>query len=667
MRGWILAAALLVGAGAQASDRWTPELAMQVQTIGTVVPSPDGSLVTWVQTRAVMETERSEMISDLWLATSDGRDRIRLTHGPHSCGNPAWSPDSRWIYFTSNRPVGPSPPPDSQTGERPVNVFRIAVRGGEAEPVTTVRGAIRRFEISPDGNRLAFTLVEPDPALERARKEKTDFRVVDPKKDNAVLYVIALGGEGRAPAPPRALTKPDRHVTEIAWSPDGATLAFVYWESALVNEWRGARLAEVEVESAAIRELASVEAFGATVFYSPDSRLLAFPRRSSPKPYPGTTRIAVLERSTGALQELAPTPNQLPALLGWLPEGRGVLVSEAYRTRSAIYEVPLKGPVRRLYAPEAGVFGAVKANAKASHVGVAYETSEQPPEAYVLARGQDRLVRVSEANQHLPKPPLGRTEIVRWKHKDGTEIEALLTLPPSYKPGTRAPLILNIHGGPASVFSEQFLGRPGIYPLAAFASLGYAVLRPNPRGSGGYGHSFRVANLADWGGRDYEDIQTGVDELIAKGIVDPERMAVMGWSYGGYMTSWTITQSHRFKAAVVGAAVTNLLSFQGTTDIFDFLPDYFGGEFYEVLDKYIGRSPVVHAHKVRTPTLVLHGEADVRVPVSQGYEFYHAVRRRGVPAEMVVYPRMPHVPEEPKFILDLMRRHLDWVQKWLRN
>jgi dipeptidyl aminopeptidase/acylaminoacyl peptidase len=216
------------------------------------------------------------------------------------------------------------------------------------------------------------------------------------------------------------------------------------------------------------------------------------------------------------------------------------------------------------------------------------------------------------------------------------------------------------------VFSESYPGRPGLYPLAAFASKGYAVLRCNIRGSGGYGKQFRFANYNDWGGKDYDDLMAGVDHVIGMGVADPDRLAVMGWSYGGYMTSWVIGHTRRFKAAAIGAPVTNLWSFTGTSDIPGFLPDFFAGEPWDSFEAYRKHSPMSYVKGITTPALILHGEGDIRVPISQGYEFYNALKRQGIPAKMVVYPREPHGPQEPKFMLDIMRRHLDWVEKYVR-
>jgi dipeptidyl aminopeptidase/acylaminoacyl peptidase len=188
-------------------------------------------------------------------------------------------------------------------------------------------------------------------------------------------------------------------------------------------------------------------------------------------------------------------------------------------------------------------------------------------------------------------------------------------------------------------------------------------LRPNPRGSSGYGKDFRFANYEDWGFGDYEDLMAGVDKLIEMGIVHPESLCVAGWSYGGYMTSFVVTKTKRFKAASVGAGVTNLISFTGTADIPSFLPDYFRGEFWDKVDVYMKHSAIFNVKGVTTPTQIIHGEADVRVPVSQGKEFYNALKRQGCPTEMIIYPRTPHGVQEPKFIADIGKRIIAWFNK----
>jgi dipeptidyl aminopeptidase/acylaminoacyl peptidase len=254
--------------------------------------------------------------------------------------------------------------------------------------------------------------------------------------------------------------------------------------------------------------------------------------------------------------------------------------------------------------------------------------------------------------------------VIRWKGKDGVDVEGLLTYPVNYQAGKKVPLILVIHGGPAGNFNESFIGT-GLYPIAAFANKGYAVLRANIRGSVGYGQKFRSSNFTDWGGGDYQDLMTGVDSVIARGVADPNRLAVMGWSYGGYMTSWVITQTNRFKCAAIGAGLTNLVSMWGTNDIPSVMDEYFGGSPWDAAQAYAKSSPLNFVKNVKTPTLILHGEVDPRVPVSQGYEMYHSLKRLGVETKMVVYPRTEHGPKEPKFVLDILERHLAWAESHL--
>jgi dipeptidyl aminopeptidase/acylaminoacyl peptidase len=191
------------------------------------------------------------------------------------------------------------------------------------------------------------------------------------------------------------------------------------------------------------------------------------------------------------------------------------------------------------------------------------------------------------------------------------------------------------------------------------------VLRPNPRGSSAYGRGFRNANVNDWGGGDYQDLMTGVDSVIAQGIADPDKLAVMGWSYGGYMTNWVITQTSRFKCAASGAGLSNMPSMWGTNDIPGLLNEYFTGAWYDQPERYQKLSPLYHVKNVTTPTLFLHGEQDFRVPITQAHEMHSALERRGVKTEMVTYPRTPHGPQEPKFMQDIMQRHIDWVEKFI--
>jgi dipeptidyl aminopeptidase/acylaminoacyl peptidase len=375
--------------------------------------------------------------------------------------------------------------------------------------------------------------------------------------------------------------------------------------------------------------------------------------------------VAVVPATGGTPQQLAVTKDEQPNLLGWTRDGR-LLVSETDRTVNRLYLLPADGGAPVAVGPGDLMVDGAAVNATGTHLGFTSQAPDQAPEAFVSRLDRFAPVRVSRV-QGLPVVALGRTEAITWKAPDGREVEGLVTYPVAYQAGRRVPLLVIVHGGPTGVFVRSFVGGPSPYPVAGFATRGYAVLRVNPRGSSGYGAEFRHANYRDWGVGDYNDIMSGVDALVARGVADPDRLGIMGWSYGGYMTSWVITQTRRFKAASVGAGVTNLMSFTGTADIPGFLPDYFGGEFWEDggLDRWRRHSAMFNVKGVSTPTLIQHGEQDLRVPISQGYELYNALKRQNVPVRMVVYPRTPHGIQEPKLLLDALTRNLEWFDRWV--
>jgi dipeptidyl aminopeptidase/acylaminoacyl peptidase len=651
MKTALFALLLAATAWCQAPAAWTPEISMQVRPVADVVPSPDGRLVAYTQSRAVVQTEKSEVDAQIFLAHADGSHCVQLTRGEKSASSPSFSPDGRFVYFSTERSGKP-------------NLWRIPTDGGESEMLTEWKGEIGPYHVSPDGKWIAFAGAEPPTDEENRKKEKRDYRVVDENPKNHSLWIIPAEPDNHGKRPARQAAKITDHAQDFDWSPDSRYIAFVHTPTPNADDWTRSDISEVMVESGVVRPVATSSAAETSPRYSPDGRYLAFVRTSAPVRWAGDARIVLIPREGGPTRELPATYDERPSLAGWAADSSRLLFSEPKGTTGVLYTMPVDGPAQVLYQPD-GAMQVGHLNAGGTAIGFVRESWKDAPEAYVLQLRGGVAVRVSSANPDLPKLPMGETKRVTWKSTGGLEIEGLLTYPVGYESGKKYPLVLVIHGGPTGVFQDTFLGSYGLYPYASFAARGYAVLRANPRGSGGYGHKFRFANMNDWGGHDYEDLMAGVDHAIAMGVADPNRLAVMGWSYGGYMTSWVVTHTHRFKAASVGAGVTNLWSFTGTSDIPGFLPDYFSGEPWESIEAYEKHSPMSFVKGVTTPTLILHGEADVRVPTSQGYEFYNALKRQNVIAKMVVYPRTPHGPKEPKFLLDIMQRNLDWVDKYV--
>jgi dipeptidyl aminopeptidase/acylaminoacyl peptidase len=636
------------------ASAWTPELMMKVRPVGPVRVSPDGRRVAYVVTDAVMTADKSEYVSQIYAADADGSNPVQLTFGEKSSTNPQWSPDGQWLAFTSTRKENKS------------NLYLLRMAGGEAEALTDVKSGVTAFDWSPDGRFIAFTMADAKTEdEEKLAKGRDDWRWVDENLKRARLYVVAVQKDANGKREPRRLTAGDYHVGRFDWSPDGRRIAFDHTRTPKVNDWPTADVSAIDVATGQLTSLAATTAAETSPLYSPDGRHVALVVSDNPPRWAQSGTVNVVPAAGGAPRALAASHDGQPNLAGWSPDGKTIYFSEARGTGTRIYALDVAADRVVDVNTTDEVLTGVTLNRSGRLLGLTAQASDRAPEAFVTPVDRYAPVQVSRVNADIPKLPLGRTEVVRWKSADGRDVEGLLTYPVGYQKGARVPLILNIHGGPAGVFQQTFIASRGAYPIAAFAAKGYAVLRPNPRGSSGYGTEFRRANIKDWGFGDYQDLMTGVDKVIEMGVADPNRLGVMGWSYGGYMTSWIITQTKRFKAASAGAPVTNLMSFTGTADIPSFIPDYFGGQPWEVIDAYRKHSPMFNVRGVATPTLIQHGEADDRVPVSQGYELYNALRAQGVPARMLVMPRQPHGPNEPKMILKVMQTNIEWFDRHL--
>jgi dipeptidyl aminopeptidase/acylaminoacyl peptidase len=631
--------------------KWTTQDTIAIRRIGSLDASPDGSSVLFTVVQAVMVPEKSGYLAQIFLANQDGGPAMQLTTGETSSFDPQWSPDGRTVAFLSRG-----------------NIWLMDIPTRTAQQLTAVPTEVSSYKWSPDGHTVAFTaLAEP---TTQAGSQKSRPRIIGQGGWKQRLYAVSVADVSGGPVHGQPLTGEDIHVgaPEVPgayqWSPDGKSIVFCHSKSPQQNDWPTTRLARLDLADGSIHPLGPDNKVAWDPHISPDGRWVACKIYDHPA-WEWSSQIHILPIEGGPARPLADTADRRPDLLGWSADGARLYYLETWGTRLRLCALPVDGsdPVA-LFEP-AGCIENARLNHTRSTLGFTLQTTTEPLEAYSMRLDDPAPRQVSRVNTEFRQIPVGRTEVIRWMSVDGLEIEGLLTYPPGYASGQCCPLLVSVHGGPANAWMQFFLGMQSFYgPAAALAGRGYAILRCNVRGSTGYGKAFRRGNYRDWGGKDIQDLLSGVDHVIALGVADPQRMGIVGWSYGGYLAAATLTQTGRFRAAVVGAGMVDLVSYANGHDSPGFIPSHFGGELWQVADLLLERSPIVYADRVTTPTLILHGEDDQRVPIWQGYEFYNALTRSGCPVQMVVYPQTGHTPSNPVFLLDVMDRILDWMETY---
>jgi dipeptidyl aminopeptidase/acylaminoacyl peptidase len=635
---------------------WTPEYSMKFRNISQVDISPDGKHVAYVVRDVVLEEDKSEYRNQIWVASSDGKMNIQYTRNEKSSNSPKFSPDGQFIAFTSSR---------SEKNQ----IWLMRLMGGEPEQITYEKDGINSFEWSPDGSKIAFLKSDEETEEEAKRKkEKSDVIEVDKNFKYTHLYTIDVEKDLSGNRKVQRLTNGDFHVNDLDWSPDGKEIVFSHKADPRINaNMIDADISTVSSDSSELKSIVTRPGPDTNPKYSPDGTKIAF-QSTGGQPEPiGMNDIYIVSSKGGQSQLLAYTPDRMSNIIDWSADGSQIYVAESYQTSRGAYSIPASPGVKiqaRLLTEQNGSSSSIQVNSKTGDLAFVYQNANTPQELYISKKNQTK-VKISNINADIPLPKMGKTEVIKWTSKDGMEMEGLLTYPVDYKKGDKIPLALQIHGGPAGVFSQTFTGGPSIYMTQYFAQNGIAILKPNPRGSSGYGKEFRYANFKDWGYGDYEDVMSGVDKVIEMGVADENRMTVMGWSYGGYLTSFLVTKTNRFKAASMGAGLPNLISMTMTTDIPDYLVGHMGGEFWDDYDTYEKHSAMYHIKNVETPTQVIHGANDLRVPFTQGQEFYTALSRRGIETEMLVLPRTPHGPQEPRLLMEVSPRIMNWFNHYI--
>lgn len=705
--------------GSRPADRF------QIEAIGDLQASPDGSLVAYV--RQEMDLDANEARTAIWVVPAAGGQAPRRLTGGRGDRLPRWSPAGDRIAFVSDR-----------SGKPQLHVIDVA--GGEARRIETGANPGQAPCWSPDGSRIAFVAqVEVPPEGPRHPGEPAELRPgrqganapagprirviadYDYRADGrgffddryAHVHVVAADGS----EPERRLTDGRFAHDEPCWLPDGRSLLVRAHRERGINLEGGTDLWQVgaDGQTPIACFLPWDGAIQAGPQVSPDGRHVAFAGVSQGAPHwvqpaclwvvpldapSADARLAAARNLTAPLDR--PVGGAIPCEIRYGQLTRAFQWRGAARLRflcgsegrAQLYEVGLDGapepvPAVRELPPGPGASAAARTAAAAVTValaGAATDAGEAPtaptqagvpdlpvvgtfsgdavlaggpgrPEQ-IFVRGR-RLTAFNAAAEAAALP----VERFRVTSEPGWSVDGWLMRPADYMPGRRYPAILSIHGGPTGAYGDAYS-----FTFQAMARRGYAVVYCNPRGSTTYGERFQSGVVGDWGGGDLRDIMACVDHAVALGVADPERLGVTGWSYGGYMTSWIITQTDRFKAAVAGALISNLVTLYGVSDIgVRSLEHLVGGPAFENEEAYMARSAIRHAARIRTPTLILHGESDMRCPLDQSEQLFTALQRRGVPSAMVRYPGEPHGLQKPQHLHDRLARTLGWFDHWLKG
>ena len=621
---------------AEESSLLTPEEFLNLRAIQDPQFSPDGARVAFVVSDPLTGQKRTRHI---WIYDVKSKMARQFTYSDKSESSPRWSPDGRRLAFLSAR------------GGDETQIFVMNADGGEGAALTKSKTSITSFEWSPDGKQIA--LLSPDPkseAEEKKEKDKDDAKVVDKDDRHARLRILTLATKEE-----KALTQPNWEVKELKWMPQGTWIAVVATDKP-ESDRETDRLFVVATAEGGMKELTAPRGGFGDVQISPSGTALLFRgcREDGPSPHD----LMLLRLGERAAQNLSGANLDRPMMdYHWLADGT-ILASTLDGFRSHFVNYNLDGSRTDVAPfPTNPQQFAVSPNGSVAFVG---GTATEAAELWIWNR-KDAPERATHLNDGWAKHALLKPEIYKYKSFDGLEIEAALVKPASWDGKTKLPLIAYVHGGPTGAWEDSVEAWSQL-----LAARGFAVFLPNIRGSVGYGQKFIEMNRADWGGKDYQDVMAGVHDLVNRGIADASKLGIAGWSYGGYMSEWAITQTNEFKGAVSGAGMANLISEFGTErgPAYD---EWFWGVPYEKPEGFLNHSPFLYLRKAKTPTLILQGESDTTDPLGQSEELYRGLKRYGVPSDLVVYPREPHGLQEAKHRVDMQKRMLAWLEKYVKG
>ncbi|MCO5176130.1 MAG: S9 family peptidase [Thermomicrobiales bacterium] len=614
---------------------------------------PQGDVVAYVVADSVTPARVRKAASRIWLVDCDGDSARPITAEGMRAHSPRWSPNGGHLAFLGSR--------DRSV---PDQVHILGQLIGEARALTSGSASVADLAWLPTSDALIVAIADAAPDDEKSEHDAgRDWTVYEDAPRLTRLWRLDIASGNCTPVP-----HGDLHVWELAIAPDGKSAVAMVSDTSFNWDWYRGRLVRIDLESGEVTSLAVDAGQTTRPTWSPDSRQVAsiVSAFSDQGMTGGDVQISGINGdleviTTGHprsyLQVLWHQPDQL--LCAAIEDGE-----------LTVGRLSLSGDYDEIWRCQVGInrYGSTVLSAvdtaQGLRVAAVLSTPQHPAEVHVADVTADGLHRtmLTTTNPTIADRSLVAPETIRWTSSDGTPIQGLLLRPEARASGP-LPTIVLVHGGPTALWGYDFMGSRSMGWGQMLAAQGYAILLPNPRGSMGWGRAFAEANVGDMGGSDLQDVLSGVDALVERGIADPDRLGIGGWSYGGYITAWAITQTNRFRAAVAGASITNWISFHGCSTIQDFDTVFYQDDPFGWDGRYGQFSPMAHVRRVSTPTLFLHGEKDPVCPVGQAHEMWRALRECDVETQLVVYPREGHGPIEREHARDVLERAVSWFRE----
>ncbi len=623
--------------------------------------SPDGKCIVIVVSRPNYELDIHQ--TELVLVDIATHNQRVLTHDRKGVSYPRWSPSGDRLAYLAN-----------DVNNKP-QIFVMPMSGGDSVQLTKVSTGVQQYAWRPDGGAMAYAASDEAPKKTGGERFDDAFEVgdndflVNAKPLPTHLWLIGTSGGDAKRLTSGAWTLPISHppsspASPIAWSPDGKSIAFVKIATPYSGDADQSSLQILDVSSGQFQTVTGQTKHEGYPAFSPDGTHLAywFPRDGQTR---NVTDIQVVSGTRGEGVDVTRGIDRNIQRAIWMPDGKSLLVGANDRTTVSLWLQPLEGAAKRL---NLGKICPVSTFWVDAHVGrhgeIALAASEptRPTELYYLENSSAEPTRLTDFNAELASLDLGKTETIEWVGADGNHLDGVLTYPPDFSAGRKYPLVLYIHGGPRSASKETFSSRAQL-----MAAHGWVVFEPNYRGSDNLGNKFQAAIWNDSGDGPGRDVMSGINQVKKRGFVDEANVAVTGWSYGGYMTTWLLGHYPGWRVAIAGAAVTDWLDQYNLGDANVRRADQFGGSPYlgDRMKAYVEQSPITYAEKIKTPTLILSDTGDYRVPVTQSYRLYHELKDRGVTTQFFAYPIPGHSPADPVRQRDVDRRWIAWLSQYL--